>query len=239
MTAVKRIACTRVLIVGAGAHGQVVADILRAEAEDDESTGIQVIGYLDDDPALMCSSILNLPILGTIAQVSGIAHDAVIVAIGDNSLRRQVCVELVARGEQLASAIHPSAIIGSEVRIGPGSMVCPGVVINVGTRLGKGVILNTGCTVDHHNQIGDYVQLAPGAHLGGRVKIGEGTLVGIGAVVAPDRSIGSWGVIGAGAAVIEDIPARALAVGVPAHVKRANYVSDDSLLHGLGRVEER
>jgi sugar O-acyltransferase (sialic acid O-acetyltransferase NeuD family) len=212
----------RVLILGAGGHAQVVADILlRAQ-----QTGASAypIGFLDDNPALIGTTIMGLPVLGTIAQLDKIEHDAVIVAIGDNRTRARLFELVRARGENIANAIHPTAVLTTDVHLGHGVMICAGVVVNTGTVIGDNVILNTGCTVDHHNHIGNHAHIAPGVHLGGNVTIGEGALVGIGAVVIPQRTIGAWSVIGAGSVVTKDIPAYVTAVGVPARVIKYNEV---------------
>ena len=208
----------RVVILGAGGHGQVVADILLRSH--DAGTNCKPIGFLDDNFSLAGRTILGLPVLGTIAQLDEIEHDALIVAIGENRVRSQLLKAMQTRGEQIVNAVHPAAVLAPDVCLGQGAMICAGVVVNTGTILGDGVILNTGCTVDHHNRIGNYVHVAPGAHLGGNVTIGEGTLVGIGAIVIPQVTVGEWSVIGAGSIVTKDIPAYATAVGAPARVIR-------------------
>jgi len=209
---------TRVLIIGAGGHAQVVADILLRMRE--SGTDLMPIGYLDDDPSLIGRNLLGSSVLGNIASLSETAHDAVIVAIGDNKVRQRLFLSLQAQGEQFAVAQHPRAVIAPDVTIGPGSMICAGVVINPGSVIGANVILNTGCTVDHHNHIGDHVHIAPGVHLGGQVHIGEGTLIGIGATVMPQRKVGAWSVVGAGALVHTDLPDHVVAVGTPAKIIR-------------------
>ncbi len=206
----------RVLILGAGGHAQVVADILLQA----HATGADYkrVGFLDDDSALAGTTIMGLPVLGAISQLDELDHDAVIVAIGDNRTRAHLFESVRARGEQMVNAIHPAAVLAPDVRLGQGVMICAGVVVNTGTVIGDNVILNTSCTVDHHNHIGDHAHIAPGVHLGGDVTIGEGAVVGIGATVIPQRTIGEWSVIGAGSVVTRDVPSYATAVGMPARV---------------------
>lgn len=206
----------RVIILGAGGHAQVVADILLRAYE--AWANCQPIGFLDDNSSLAGMTIMGLPVLGSIAQLDEFDHDAVIVAIGDNRSRTRIFESVRTRGEQIVNAIHPAAVLAPDVRLGEGVMICAGVVVNTGTVIGDNVILNTGCTVDHHNHISPHVHVAPGAHLGGEVCVGEGVLVGIGAAVIPGRSIGDWAIIGAGAVVTKDIPPYTTAVGVPARV---------------------
>lgn len=208
----------RVLILGAGGHAQVVADILlRMRAA---GAAVAPLGYLDDNSDLTGRTLLDLPVLGRISDLSTIAHDAVIVAIGVNETRERIFTGLLAQNEHFVVARHPSAIVAPDVPIGSGAMLCAGVVVNPGSVIGANVILNTGCTVDHHNQIGDHAHVAPGVHTGGEVVIGAGAFVGIGAVVMPQRIIGAGSTIGAGAVVSKDIPTRVVATGAPARVIR-------------------
>jgi len=211
-------AVIRTLILGAGGHAQVVADIL---LRSHERGGIyKPVGFLDDNPGLMGTTHLDLPVLGTIAQVNEFEHDAVILSIGDNRIRARLFQWVKTQGEKLVSAVHPDAVLPPDVRPGEGVMICAGVVVNTGTIIGDNVILNTGCTVDHHNHIGPHAHVAPGAHLGGNVHIGEGAFIGIGTTVIPGCSIGEWAMIGAGSVVTKDIPPYATAVGMPARVIR-------------------
>ena len=204
----------RVIILGAGGHAQVVADILWRMA--DAGADIAPVAYLDDNPALKGQAFLGVPVLGGTAVLPTVPHDAVIIAIGNNAVRQRLYETLQAAGEQFVIARHPTAVIAPDVQIGPSCMICANVVINTGSIIGANVILNTSCTVDHHNQIEDHVHIAPGAHLGGNVYIGEGTLVGIGATVMPQRQVGACSQIGAGAVVVHNLAAGITAVGIPA-----------------------
>ena len=204
----------RVVILGAGGHAQVVADALLRAHEGDSP--LLPIGFLDDNPALTGQRFLGLPVMGAIADLPAIDHDALIVAIGNNRTRQSLFEKLQRQGESFAIARHPSAVIAPDVQTGPGAMICAGVIVNPCTIIGANVILNTGCTVDHHNRIGDHAHIAPGAHTGGEVTIGEGVFVGIGATVIPGMSVGDWSVVGGGACVIKPVPSGVTVVGVPA-----------------------
>jgi sugar O-acyltransferase (sialic acid O-acetyltransferase NeuD family) len=232
----------QVVIIGAGGHGQVVADILLAglkgnrapsvdgaPSTDDalsiDSPAVQPVGFVDDDARLQGRIFLGLPVLGTLAQLPTIRHQAIVVAIGNNQTRQKIYRWLIEQGEQLVGVHHPSAIIGGGVEIGEGAVISAGVIINTGAQIGQNVILNTACIVEHHNRVGDHVHIAPGVRLGGDVEIGPGALIGIGATVVPQRRIGAWSIVGAGAVVTEDVPAFSTVVGVPARVIKVNQAT--------------
>jgi sugar O-acyltransferase (sialic acid O-acetyltransferase NeuD family) len=204
----------KVLVVGAGGHGQVVVDILQAQRA--AGGDVDIIGYVDDDTTLHGMTRLGVPVMGPIAAIATLHHDRVIVAVGDNVHRARLHDRIDRATQRFAIACHPTAVIGSDSTIGTGSMVCARAVVGCASSIGTGVILNTACTVDHHAQIGNFVHIAPGVHLGGEVSVGDGALVGLGAVVLPGLSIGARAIVGAGAVVTRDVPEGATVVGVPA-----------------------
>ena len=194
----------------------MVADILLRAHE--AGADWKPIGFLHGDSSLTRTAIMDLPVLGAIAQGDQLDHDAIIVAIGDNDIRAKTFCSAQKCGERIVNAIHPTAVLAPDVQLGEGVTVCAHVVVNTGTVIGDNVILNTGCTVDHHNHIGSHAHVAPGAHLGGNVHIGEGALVGIASAIIPNRRVGDWAVVGAGAAVVNDVLPHSTVVGVPAKV---------------------
>lgn len=194
----------KVIIIGAGGHGRVIADIVTLSND-------IVLGFLDDkDP----SEFTDITILGKLADIDRYKQEAsFIIGIGNNQTRKQIMESLEV---DWYTAIHPIAVIVSDVEIGEGTAIMANAVINTGSKIGRGVIINTAATVDHDNRISDYVHLSPGVHLGGTVNIGSETWIGIGAVVSNNVNICEGCVIGAGAVVIQNIGVSGVYVGVPA-----------------------
>jgi acetyltransferase EpsM len=209
---------SRVLIAGAGGHGQVVADILLAGAVHD--VGSKPLGFLDDDASLAGAIRLGLPIVATIACADDVPHDGIVVGIGDNEIRRALFCRLQSAGERFVTAIHPSAILSPHIETGAGTVICASVTVNPGAVIGENAILNTGCIVEHHCHIADHAHIAPGVSMGGEVAVGEATLIGVGSVLLPGVEIGKNCVIGAGSVVTADVPDNSVVVGSPAHVIR-------------------
>ncbi len=203
-----------VIIVGAGGHGQVVADILQQAYENGGK--YKPIGFVDDALDKSDCYILGLPILGAVKQINQFQHDAIVIAIGNNKIRAKLWQRFTKENKLFVNAIHPSTIIAPDVKIGLGTVICAGVIINTGTKIGNNAILNTGCTIDHHNQINDHVHIAPGCHLGGAILVEQGGFVGIGSAILPNIHIAQWSIVGGGSLVNRDVAKLTTVVGVPA-----------------------
>jgi acetyltransferase EpsM len=205
-----------ILILGAGGHGIVVADIILQMKNID----IVIRGFLDDNKELQGKTISDFTVLGGAELMNEYPEDAVIIAVGNNQTRRNIVRKWVKSDIRFFTAVHPGAVISPSAQIGEGAMICAGAVVNPEARIGTHVILNTACSVDHHNHIGDFAHIAPGAHLGGEVTVGEGALVGLGSSVMPRVTIGEWAKVGVGSVVRKDVPAYAVVAGNPARVLR-------------------
>ena len=201
------------IIIGASGHGKVVADIAM------KMNKWKNISFLDDNLSL--KTIMGIPVIGNSASaVQHAKHSDFFVAIGNNSTRERIQEGLLAQGTSIVSLVHPSAIIGTDVKVGIGTAIMAGVVINSSSVVGKGCIINSNSGLDHDNNIGDYVHISPRTHLAGTVKVGKGSWLGIGSVVSNNINICSGCKIGAGAVVVKDITESGTYVGVP--VKKIN-----------------
>lgn len=205
------------LIWGASGHAAVVADVVRCEGRYD------IAGCIDDlNPQkrmTLAGEVLGASDLLPELRRQGLSH--ILIAIGDNAVRRRLAARAIAMGFELATAIHPRATCASSVTLGPGSVLMAGSVVNPGAKLGSNVIINTCASVDHECDLGDGVHICPGSHLAGNVIVGQGTMIGVGAVVREGIHIGKECIIGAGAAVVSDVPDHSLVVGVPGRVVRS------------------
>lgn len=193
------------IIIGAGGHGLVVADIAK-------QNGYQKIAFLDDNK----EKVYDYPIIGNSSEAVKYRDSDFFVAIGNNSVREHFVTALEEKDINVISLIHPSSIIAGDVVIGNGTVIMAGAVVNCKSKIGKGVILNTGCTVDHENIIGDYVHLSPGCHTSGQVVIQKETWLGTGSIVINNVEICERCMIGAGCVVISDLSQPGMYVGVPA-----------------------
>lgn len=200
----------KLIIIGTGGHGKVVLDIAKR-------SGYSDISFLDDNPP--GETWCGYPVLGMSLDARQYPEAIFAVAVGNANVRKRIQECLSAQGLQIATLIHPNAVVAEDTVIGDGSVIVAGAVINPGAVLGKGVIVNTCASVDHDCQIGDFVHIAVGANIAGTVVIGESTWIGAGAVVSNNLSVTAGCMIGAGAVVVNDIEEAGTYIGVPARKK--------------------
>lgn len=194
----------RLIIIGAGGHGKVIADA----ALKNGYTNICCV----DDHAI--GDVMGFPIIGTTADVECLndGNTDFVIGIGNNALRKMIAE---AHNVNWVSIVHPSAQIGFNAEIGKGTVVMANAVVNVCAKIGEHCIINTGAIVEHDNVIENYAHISPNVALGGTVRIGSLTHVGIGATVKNNTEICSDCTIGAGAVVVKNIKEPGTYVGVP------------------------
>jgi len=145
---------TSLVIIGAGAHGRIVAEAAAQTGRFD------ILGFADDNPALVGTKIGSRLVLGSWA---AIAADSYIIAMGNNAVRYSVSEKLQTAGKPVATIISPRAYVSEEAMVGPGSVVLAGAVIQAGARIGGNVIVNAGAVIDHDAVIGDFAHVGANA----------------------------------------------------------------------------
>ena len=195
----------RLIIVGAGGHGKVIADNAL-------KNGYTDICFVDDKSIGDC---MGFPIVGRCADLNKLNNGKTdfIIGIGSSAIRKKIAEEYDINWVTL---IHPSAQIAVNVSIGRGTVVMAGAVVNVCATVGEQCIINTCAVVEHDNVIEDYVHISPNVALGGTVFVGKSTHIGIGASVCNNINICGDCMIGAGAVVSKNIVESGTYIGVPA-----------------------
>lgn len=194
-----------IILIGGSGHARVIIDCIRA-------SGGTVFGILDDGLETG-TEVLGVSVLGKTADYEQYADHPVLIAIGNNAVRKEIAQRLNVRW---ATVAHPAAVVSDYAVIGEGTVIMSGAIINAGAVVGSHCIINTGAIVEHDNVLGDFVHISPNAALGGTVRVGEGTHIGISSCVRNNINICGGCTVGAGAAVVKDITAPGTYVGVPA-----------------------
>jgi sugar O-acyltransferase (sialic acid O-acetyltransferase NeuD family) len=193
-----------VLIFGAGGHGKTLIELIRVDG------ALHPVGVIDDSPSV--SNVLGVPVIGSRHDLADIRGDGIGLAVNaiggitNMSVRVEVSALLTSADFMMPVLIHPSAVVESSARVGPGSQVLAHSYVGSDVVLADGVIVNTGAVVSHDCVLGSHANISPGCLLAGGVSVGPRTLLGMGVTTYLGIDIGSDVRVGNGAAVIADVP---------------------------------
>jgi carbonic anhydrase/acetyltransferase-like protein (isoleucine patch superfamily) len=143
--------------------------------------------------------------------------------------------------------VHPDAVVIGDVELGADASVWPGAVlrgddggIRVGARtsIQDGTVVHT--TVQAPTVVGADCVVGHNVHLEG-CTIHDGALVGSGAVVLHRAIVESGALVGAGAVVSGGVvvPARAMALGIPARIRPDAVDPERMIVPGARSYVER
>ena len=209
----------KTVIIGAGGHARVIYEILNYDRN------IEIVAFVDNVIRGSDEKIMGIPVLGDHSILPKLLKSGVkcaIIGVGDNKIRKDHFENIRNIGLEMVSAIHPTAHITHNAKIGKGVVIVTGATIGTGVEIGNNVIINTGVIIEHEDVLEDHVHIASGTVLAGRVTVKEGAFIGAGCVIKENVTIGENAIIGAGSVVLDDIPDNAVAVGCPTKVIKIN-----------------
>ena len=204
------------VIIGAGTYGEVYLAYL-------QEAGVEIVGFLDDDPKYKDVDVKGVPVLGgipmmeTIKQTHGV--EAVYCPLGNNKLRVKFLTMAKEYGLQTPNYIHPSVNISPNVTIGEGVYILLGTSIMPHTVIKNYVMISMNVGLAHHNVLEEGVFLSTGCNFGASIHAHKYAYCGIASTIMTGlHELGEDCLIGAGAVVIRDVEPKAIMVGVPAKV---------------------
>ena len=186
----------RLLIVGAGGHGQSIADAVEGASQ------YQCVGFVDD-AAAESSYVCDLPVWGATVDLARYRAqaDVVIVAVGNNQLREALHRRVLAAGFLLATVVHARAVVSPRAVVGAGCAIMAGAIVGAHAELGEGVILNSGAVVYHHCRVLDFAHLGVNAAMAGGSGLGRSAWMQAGAVLGYGVQVASNTVLAPGTAL--------------------------------------
>jgi sugar O-acyltransferase (sialic acid O-acetyltransferase NeuD family) len=202
------------LIIGAGGFGREVF------AWCTQSPGYGkdwiVCGFLDDN--LNALKGLNYPVnvVGPITGYVPNPRETLICAIGIPKVKETICTTLKAAGARFRSVVHRSVVMGWNVTLGEGVVLCPGVTLTTDVKIEDFAMFNLHSFAGHDVVVGKFATVNGHCDLTGHVKIGEAALLASNVTVIPGKKIGARAVVGAGSVVIMNVGADTTVFGNPA-----------------------
>lgn len=207
------------VIFGIGQIGEVIHYYLTKEA------GRRVVAFSVDAAYRTADRLLDLPVVlfeELEARYPPDSHE-LFVAMSSrqvNKARESKVREAEAKGYRLASHISPRAVVWSEFKLNPNTIIMENNVVQPFATIGRNVIMWSGNHVGHHSSIGDHCFVASHAVISGGVTIGEGTFVGVNATIRDNVRIGARNVLGAGTLILSDTPDNAVFMGSATEMSR-------------------
>jgi hypothetical protein len=194
---------SRLVIYGAGGFGREVLNAARAERREVVLMADQAAPPFDGVPVLAFSDLRE--------------DDEVAIAIADTAARQRIA----GKCRRFASVFAPTSIVGRQVQIGEGAIICDYATITSNVRIGRHFHMNGYSFVAHDCVIGDFVTFAGAVQCNGNVDIGDNVSIGSGAMIRngrPDKPlvIGEGAILGIGAVVVRNVPPHTTVFGNPA-----------------------
>ncbi len=201
------------IIIGAGGMGRTIYDMAR------ENTGFGVSftvkGFLDDNVDSLDSFHNYPPVLGTISDYIVQANDIFVCSIGGES-RRHCMEEIINKGGEFMTLIHPTSRIGTNVHIGKGCYVGAFTTIAADAFIDDYNFIQTNTIIGHDVHIGKWNRIDSFVMCVGGIKIGEGCMIHTHAMINHNVEVGDGAHIGACSFVVNSVPAGATVFGNPA-----------------------
>lgn len=215
------------VIIGAGTYGEVYLTYL-------QEAGIDIVGFLDDDPRWKDKNVGGMPILGGLNELCRLREvwgvEAVYCPLGNNKLRVKFLSQARSMGYLTPNYIHPSVVISPDVKIGEGVYILLGTTIMPHTEIKDFVMISMNVSLAHHNVLEEGVFLSTGCNFGASIYAKRYAYCGIGSTIMTGlHELGEDCLIGAGAVVIKDVPDGAIMAGVPAKLIRYKELKNNEI----------
>lgn len=204
----------KLIIIGGGGFGKEVACWVKQCKEHNKEWSLE--DYIDFGLENEETSSQNDEILSKIEKFTPISDFVFAIALQSPKLKLQVAERCINKGVSFINIIHPTVLIGEDVSLGFGCILCPYVVLTSKVKVGNFVIFNLFSYASYDSEVGDGCTINPHCGIMISAKLGKGVFMGGSSVVFPRKSIGDYAFIGAGSVVINNVKENEKVFGVPA-----------------------
>lgn len=199
----------KLIIVGAGGFGKEVAWLAKR-------CGKEILGFLDDTLEKQNLILNDLPVLGPLALYEQYLECDFILAIGNPRAKEKIVRDKLQKVKKFTTLIDPSALVGENIFLGEGVIICAGSILTVNIKIGNHVAINLNTSIGHDVVVGSYSTISPNVALSGNLQIGNYVEIGTNAALREKLQIGDGAMIGMGAVVTKDVDTNHVVVGNPA-----------------------
>ncbi|MGZ0656166.1 acetyltransferase [Coraliomargarita sp. W4R53] len=201
-------------ILGAGGFGREVYGWLC-----DEQALLQryrLRGFIDDTATALDDTPIDCQVVASFSDLPDFSNSVFVCGIGNVELKRALCEPMLANGAEFVTLVHPTALIGRNVELGRGVVICPRVTLTCDIEVRDMTMINCHSSAGHDVVIQEWVTVSAHCDLTGGTQVGEGAFLGSGVRVIPNKHIGAHATVGAGSVVIRHVAEGARVFGNPA-----------------------
>jgi len=130
----------QLVIIGAGGFGREV--VAWAQQSLQIGRDWEFKGVIDDNLEAFAHRPSPGRLLGRIEDYQPAADEVFVCAIGVPAIKRRVSELIASRGGRFTRLVHRTAVLGHEVDLAEGVILCPQAVVSANNRLGRGVAIN-------------------------------------------------------------------------------------------------
>ena len=206
----------KLIIVGAGGFGREV--YAWAKDHPDSGHAWEITGFLDDDPHVLDGYDYPVGVMGSVEEHQPAEDEVFVCAIGAPMIKKKVCQGLLARSATFISLVHPSVILGENIQLGDGVVLCPRVTLTADITVGAFAAINCHSSAGHDVVIGAWATISGHCDLTGNTRYGVGAFLATGVRIVPGKSVGDFAYVGAGSVVIRSVKDGLKVFGNPARV---------------------
>lgn len=202
------------LIIGARGYGRGLYDIVKDMPG--FGSAFDVKGYLDSDKNILGHYNNYPPIIDSVENYLPQDDDVFACALGDVKWKKHYVDIILSKGGCFMNIIHPSAHLGSNVKLGKGCVVGYNAQIDCDARIGDFVNIQTDVVVGHDTVIGNWSILDCFSFMGGFSEIGDSVTMHTRATLIPNKKVGDGCIVNACSLVIRDAGNNVVLMGSPA-----------------------
>lgn len=203
----------KLIIIGAGGMGRTMYDLARESHG--FGTDFEIAGFIDDNRESLDGFEKYPPVLGTIKDYAPKCEDVFVCSIGGHS--RRACIEkMLGKGAEFIPLIHKTARIGTNVRMGKGTLVGTYTTIAADAELGDFNFIQSMTIIGHDCRIGSWNRIDSQVMMVGATSIGDNNMIHTGAMINHNVHIGNDCTIGACSFVTMDVESGSTLFAAPA-----------------------
>lgn len=202
------------IIIGAGSFGREAY----VWAKQSKENGLlwQVKGFLDDNKNALAGYSYEVGVVSSVKEYKPKLNDVFICPMGNPKIKKKLVSMILKKRGVFTNVTHSTVVLGKNVKLGIGIILCPYSVISSDSVIGDFVSVNLHANIGHDVRVGDWCFIGPGASLNGRVILEKSVFIGSHGVVLPGGYVSKEAMVAAGSVVVGKIGVGVTVIGVPA-----------------------